>query len=61
MNGVGTNLYTFFLVEIYALAGYKLHDKIGKALKTHAGAIRHALEAYNSAAAQLNPPCESLT
>jgi hypothetical protein len=42
------------------LAGYKLHDKIGKA-KTHAEAIQCVLDAYNSAAAQLNPPCESLT
>ncbi|KAF8230801.1 hypothetical protein L208DRAFT_1280113, partial [Tricholoma matsutake] len=41
--------------------GYKLQEKIGKALKTHAEAIRQALEAYNSAAAQLNPPCKSLT
>jgi hypothetical protein len=49
------------LFDIYALAGYKLRDKIGKALKTRAGAIRRALEAYNSAAAQLNPPRESLT
>ena len=43
------------------LAGYKLCEKIGKALKTCAEAIQHALDAYNSAAAQLNPPCESLT
>jgi hypothetical protein len=40
---------------------YKLHEKIGKALKTQAEAIRHALEAYNTPAAQLNPPCEKLT
>ena len=51
----------FFCVEIYAFAGYKLRDKIGKALKARAGAIRRALDAYNSAAAQLNPPRESLT
>ena len=43
------------------LAGYKLREKIGKALKTRAEAIRRALDAYNSAAAQLNPPHESLT
>ena len=61
MNGVGMKLYIFFCVEVDALAGYKLHDKIGKALKTRAEAIRRALDAYNSAAAQLNPPRESLT
>jgi hypothetical protein len=38
-----------------------MRDKIGKALKTWAEAIRRALEAYNTAAAQLNPPCERLT
>lgn len=43
------------------MIGYKLRDKIGKALKARAGAIRRALDAYNSAAAQLNPPRESLT
>ena len=40
---------------------YKLREKIGKALKTRAEAIRRALEAYNTAAAQLNPPHEKLT
>lgn len=43
------------------LSGYKLREKIGKALKTRAHAIRRALNAYNAAAAQLNPPRESLT
>ena len=38
-----------------------MRDKIGKALKTRAEAIRRALEAYNDAAAQLNPPRERLT
>ena len=61
MNGVGTKLYILFCVEVDALAGYKLHDKIGKALKTCTEAIQRALDAYNSAAAQLNPPHESLT
>lgn len=43
------------------MSGYKLREKIGKALKTRAQAIRRALNAYNAAAAQLNPPRESLT
>ena len=43
------------------MSGYKLREKIGKALKTRAHAIRRALNAYNAAAAQLNPPRESLT
>ncbi|KAJ6617355.1 hypothetical protein B0H10DRAFT_2434508 [Mycena sp. CBHHK59/15] len=41
--------------------GYKLRDKISKALKTRADAIRRALMAYNDAAATLNPPRERLT
>jgi hypothetical protein len=45
---------------IDSFSAYKLHDKIGKALKTRAEAIRHALETYNAAAAQLNPPHEGL-
>jgi hypothetical protein len=44
-----------------SLEAYKLRDKIGKALKTRAEAIRRALEAYNTAASQLNPPREHLT
>ncbi|KAF8241011.1 hypothetical protein L208DRAFT_1054353, partial [Tricholoma matsutake] len=36
-------------------------EKIGKALKTRADVIRHTLKAYNTAAAQLNPPCPQLT
>ena len=35
--------------------------KIGKALKTCAEAIRTAIERYNEAATQLNPPCKKLT
>jgi hypothetical protein len=41
--------------------GYKLRDKIGKALKARTKAIRHALEAYNMAVVELNPSHESLT
>ena len=40
---------------------YKLQDKIGKVLRTQADAIQHTLDAYNTAAAQLNLPCENLT
>jgi len=38
------------------LAGYKLREKIGKALKTRSEAIRTALNQYNAAAAKLTPP-----
>ncbi|KIY54034.1 hypothetical protein FISHEDRAFT_32194, partial [Fistulina hepatica ATCC 64428] len=41
--------------------GYKLREKIRKALHIHAEAIRKALECYNSAAKALNPPCQTLT
>ncbi|KAJ7239447.1 hypothetical protein C8J57DRAFT_1528105 [Mycena rebaudengoi] len=39
---------------------YNLRDKISKAFKTRAEAIRHALAAYNEAASALNPPRERL-
>jgi hypothetical protein len=38
-----------------------MREKISKALRTRAEAIRTALEKYNSAAAQLNPPRNRLT
>ncbi|KAJ7506731.1 hypothetical protein B0H11DRAFT_2153790 [Mycena galericulata] len=41
--------------------GYKMREKLGKALKTRAEAIRKALERYNAAAAALNPPRPRLT
>ncbi|KIY47956.1 hypothetical protein FISHEDRAFT_44273 [Fistulina hepatica ATCC 64428] len=41
--------------------GYKLREKIRKALHTRAEAIRNALERYNSAAKALNPPRQTLT
>ncbi|KAH9913659.1 uncharacterized protein B0H18DRAFT_887915 [Fomitopsis serialis] len=41
--------------------GYKLREKIGKALKARAEAIRKALNRYNAKAAKLNPPCLPLT
>ncbi|KAJ7166459.1 hypothetical protein C8R43DRAFT_854261, partial [Mycena crocata] len=40
---------------------YKLRDKLQKALKTRAEAIRKALAAYNAAAVALNPPRPRLT
>jgi hypothetical protein len=43
------------------IPGYKLREKIGKALKNRANAIKRALEDYNSCALQLNPPREQLT
>ncbi|KAJ6463583.1 hypothetical protein DFH09DRAFT_1254717 [Mycena vulgaris] len=36
--------------------GYKLREKIGKALHTRKDAIRRALEKYNAAGASLSPP-----
>ena len=41
--------------------GYKLREKISKALRTRSGAIKTALQQYNDAAAKLNPPREPLT
>jgi hypothetical protein len=38
------------------LEGYKLCEKIGKALKTRSEAIRTALNQYNAAATKLTPP-----
>ena len=40
----------------YLLSGYKLHEKIGKSLKTQADAIQSALKRYNEAAALMVPP-----
>ena len=53
--------YIFRVTTEYIFSGYKLRERIGKALKTRAQAIRRALNDYNTAAAQLNPPRESLT
>ncbi|KAH9918799.1 uncharacterized protein B0H18DRAFT_839225, partial [Fomitopsis serialis] len=41
--------------------GYKMREKIGKALKTRAEAVRKALTEYNHRAAQLVLPWPSLT
>ncbi|KAJ6600154.1 hypothetical protein B0H10DRAFT_2231026 [Mycena sp. CBHHK59/15] len=40
--------------------GYKLWEKIGKALKTRADTIQRVLAEYNTAAAALNPPRDQL-
>ncbi|TFK79062.1 hypothetical protein K466DRAFT_606431 [Polyporus arcularius HHB13444] len=40
--------------------GYKLREKIGKALRTRADAIRHALDEYNKCAAALSSPRPAL-
>ena len=61
MNGVSTSLSVIDLssasvLHFNILSGYKLHERIGKVLKTRAEAIRWALNAYNVAATQLNPP-----
>ena len=41
--------------------GYKLREKISKALRTRSSAIKTALQQYNDAAAKLNPPRDPLT
>ncbi|KAJ8455915.1 hypothetical protein ONZ51_g12302 [Trametes cubensis] len=41
--------------------GYKLREKIGKALKARAEAIRKALTEYNARAAELSPPRDALS
>lgn len=46
---------------ITLVLGYRLRDKIGRALKTRADAIKRALDNYNEAATQLNPPRERLS
>jgi hypothetical protein len=65
MNGVGKPFilprhqpkFTFHP----SLTGYKLREKIGKALKTRSEAIRTALQQYNVAAAKLTPPRPQLS
>ncbi|KAI0658037.1 hypothetical protein C8Q70DRAFT_934640 [Cubamyces menziesii] len=41
--------------------GYKLHKKIGKALKACVEAIKKVLSEYNARAAELSPPWEALS
>ena len=43
------------------VTGYALCTKIGDGLKNCVGAVCNALQAYNTAASQLNPPCDPLT
>ncbi|KAJ7823341.1 hypothetical protein B0H14DRAFT_3146087 [Mycena olivaceomarginata] len=66
MSGLGAPhlIYSCLLLPRYllpAIEAYKMREKISKALRTRAEAIRTALEKYNSAAAQLNPPWNRLT
>jgi hypothetical protein len=66
MSGLGAPhlIYSCLLLARYLLSSieaYKMREKISKALRTHAEAIRTALEKYNSAAAQLNPLRDRLT
>jgi hypothetical protein len=49
------------LANLLFSLGYKLREKISKALKTQAEAIRRALNDYNEAAGELNPPRKQLT
>ena len=62
MNGVGmpVNYQCLFLACINKRIGYKLREKISKALRTRSGAIKTALKQYNDAAALLNPPRDPL-
>ena len=61
MSGVGVSLTLYMSIISDLQQAYKLQDKIGKALNTRAEAIQHVLEAYNTAASHLIPPCEHLT
>jgi hypothetical protein len=62
MNGVGKSmLFMLSLGCIDRRLGYKLREKISKALQTRSGAIKTALQQYNDAAAKLNPPRDPLT
>lgn len=62
MSGLGKSVA--FLATTFAdskLKGCKLREKIGKALKTRAEAIRRALDEYNTQALLLNPPREQIS
>lgn len=64
MNGVGKLIN--FLLHPHTnhkdhSKGYRLRDRIGRALKTRSDAIATALRKYNEAAILLNPPRERLT
>ena len=63
MSGVSMQYHILhrFGLTSHMSTGYKLQEKIEKALRTCADMIRHALKAYNMATAQLNPPCPQLT
>jgi hypothetical protein len=61
MSGVGAFLSLLPESSSHGYLGYKLREKISKALRTRAEAIRAALQKYNLAAGQLNPPRARLT
>ena len=62
MNGVGKLINLLRPHTNYRHAkGYRLRDRIGRALKTRSDAIGTALRKYNEAAILLNPPREPLT
>jgi hypothetical protein len=57
MSGIGMRHDNIqFADSNYLNEGYKMREKISKALKTRAEAIRCALDEYNHYAEQLNPP-----
>ncbi|KAH9923875.1 uncharacterized protein B0H18DRAFT_878327 [Fomitopsis serialis] len=51
----------FELTKLGMMLGYKLREKIGKALKARAQAIQKALGRYNEQAARLTPPRAALS
>ncbi len=57
MSGIGTSAcFAGDAALMIVCIGYKLREKIGKALRTRAEAIRNALAEYNRCAAALKPP-----
>jgi hypothetical protein len=61
MGGVGTLFSLEVSFSSHPFLGYKLREKISKALRTRAEAIRTALRKFNVAGSQLNPPRAHLT
>lgn len=63
MSGVGESFCYWFMIYTHRTSpiGYKLREKIGRALKARSKAIKNALDEYNSCAAKLNPPRPGLT
>ncbi|KAK1216061.1 hypothetical protein PQX77_021311 [Marasmius sp. AFHP31] len=63
MSGVGefNILSTAQIADFQSPPGYKQREKISKALRARAEAIRKALDTYNDLATQVNPPRPTLT